>query len=53
MKANPGKHHLLLSDNDSLKITIENKTVSNCKFEKPSGIKIDNNLNLNEDIEFL
>ena len=53
MKANPGKHHLLLSDNDSSKITIENKTIYNRKFEKPLGIKIDNNLNLKEDIESL
>ena len=53
MKANPGKHHLLLSDNNSIKITIENKIISNCKFENPLGIKIDNNLNLKEDIESL
>ena len=50
MKANPGKYHLLLSGNDSRKITIGNKKISSHKFEKLLGIKIDNNLNYKEHI---
>ena len=34
MKANPGKYHLLLSGNDSSKITIGNRTLSSSKCEK-------------------
>ena len=34
MKANPGKYHLLLSGNDSSKITIGNETDSSSKCEK-------------------
>ena len=50
MKANPGKYHLLLSSNDSRKITIGNKKISSHKFKKLLGIKIDNNLNYKEHI---
>ena len=39
MKANPSKH-LLLSDNDSCKITIGNKAISTRKCDKLYGIKI-------------
>ena len=53
MKANPGKYHLLLSDSDSSKITIGNKTISSSKCEKLLGNKIDNNLNFKEYIESL
>ena len=34
MKANPGKYHLLLSGNDSNKITIGNEIISSSKCEK-------------------
>ena len=53
MKANPGRYRLPLSGNDSSKITIRNKTVSSSKWEKLSGIKIDNNLNFKEYFESL
>ena len=53
MKANPGKYHLLLSSNDSNKITIGNKTISSSKCEKLLGITIDNNLDFKECIESL
>ena len=52
-KANPGKYHLLLSDNDSSNITIRNKSIPNSKSEKNLGIKLDNNLNFKEHIESL
>ena len=51
IKANPGKYHLLLTDSNSNKIKIGNKTISSSKCEKRLGIKIDNNLNLKEHIE--
>ena len=44
MKANPGKYHLLLSGSDS---------ISSSKCEKHLALKIDNNLNFKEHIEFL
>ena len=46
MKANPDKYHLLLSGTDASKITIRNKTISGSKCQKLLGIKVDNNLNL-------
>ena len=53
MKAIHGKYDLLLSNSDSSKITIGNKTISGSKCEKLLGIKIDNNLNFKEKIESL
>ena len=53
MKANPGKYHLILSGNDSSKITVGNETISSSKFEKLWGIKIDSYLNFKEHIESL
>ena len=47
MKIIPGKYHLLLPGNDSSKIPTEIK----CSLEV-NGIKIDNNLNSKEHIEF-
>ena len=52
MKGNPGKYQLL-SDKDSSKMTIGNKTISSSKCKKLSGIKIDNILNFKEHIESL
>ena len=40
MKANPGKYHLVLSGNDSSKITVGNETISSSKCKKLLGIKI-------------
>ena len=40
MKANPDKYHLVLSGNDSSKITVGNETISSSKCEKLLGIKI-------------
>ena len=51
MKVNPGKYHLLLSDNDASKIAIGNKTISNTIYKKLLEIKIDNTLNFKEHIE--
>ena len=53
MKVNLGKHHPLLSGNDSSKITVKNETTSSSKCEKPLGIKIDSHLNFKEHIEDL
>ena len=47
MKANPGKYHLLLSGNDSSKITVGDETISSSKCEKFLGIKIDSHWTLN------
>ena len=51
MKANPGKYHLLLTGNDSSKITVGNKTISSSKCKKLLEIKIDSHLNVKEHIE--
>ena len=53
MKANPCKYHLLLSGNDSSKITVGNETISSSKCKKLLGIKIDSHLNFKEHIESL
>ena len=53
LKLTVGKYHLLLSGNDSSKMTIGNKTISSSKCEELLGIKIDNNLNFKKHIEFL
>ena len=53
IKANPGKFHLLLSGTDSSKIKIGCKKISSRKCEKLLGIKIGNNLNFKEHIEYL
>ena len=53
MKANPSKYCLLLSGNDSSKITVGNETISTSKREKLLGIKIDSHLNFKYHIESL
>ena len=53
MKANPGKYHILLSGNDSSKLTVGNEKISGSKCEKLLGIKIDSHLNFKEHIESL
>ena len=53
MKTNPGNYHLLLSGNDSSKITVRNEIISSCKCENLLGIKIDSHLNFKEHVESL
>ena len=53
MKANPGKYHLLLSGNDSNKIIIGNEIIPVVNAKKLLGIRIANNLNFKEHIEYL
>ena len=53
MKANLGKYYVLLSGNDSSKITIENKAISSSKCEKHLEIKKEYNLNFKGHIKSL
>ena len=53
IEANPGKCHLLLSGNDSSKMTVGNETISCSKCEKLLGIKIVSYLKFKEHIESL
>ena len=54
MEAKPGKYHLLINyTKESLQIKIGNETVSNSKYEKLLGIKIDHELNFNEHVSSL
>ena len=49
MKANPDKYHLLINNNTkSFQIKIGNETVSNSKYEKLLGVKVDHQLNFIE-----
>ena len=49
MKANPDKYHLLIHNTkESFQIKIGNKTVSNSKYEKFLGVRVDHELNFNE-----
>ena len=46
MNANPDKYHLLINNTKEIfKIKIGNETVSNSKYEKLQGVKVDNELN--------
>ena len=48
MKANPGKCHLFINNTkESFQIKIGNETVSNSKYEKLLGVKVDHELNFN------
>ena len=53
MKVNPDKFHLLLSDKKSHQVDICNKKFSSTCSEKFLGIKIDNKLTFEEQIEGL
>ena len=54
MKANPDKYHLLINNTkESFQIKIGNETVSNNKYEKLPGVKIDHELNFNEHVSSL
>ena len=48
IKANPDKYHLLINNTkESFQIKICNETVSNSKYEKLPGVKVDHELNFN------
>ena len=54
MKANSDKYHLLINNTkESFQIKIGNEAVSNSKYEKLLGVKIDHELNFNEHISSL
>ena len=51
MKANPDKYYLLKNNTkESFQIKIGNETISNSKYEKLLGVKIDNELNFIENV---
>ena len=51
LKANTVKHHLLIKNTkESFQIKIGNETVSNSKYEKLLGVKVDHELNSNEHV---
>ena len=51
MKANPDKCHLLTSSSDKVNICMNNYNIKSSKYEKRSGIKIDNKLNFNTQVD--
>ena len=54
MKANPDKYHLLINNTkESFQIKIGNETVSNSKYEKLLGVKVDHELNFSEHVSSL
>ena len=54
MKANPDKYHLLINNTKKgFQIKICNETVSNSKYEKLLGVKVDHELNFNEHVSSL
>ena len=54
MKGNPEKYHLLINNTkESFQIKIGNETVSNSKYEKLLGVKVDYELNFNEHVSSL
>ena len=54
IKVKPDKYHLLINNTKkSFQIKIGNETVSNSKYEKLLGVKIDHELNFNEHVSSL
>ena len=54
IKANPGKYRFLINNQkESFEIKIGNETVSNSKYEKLLGVKVDHELNFNEHVSSL
>ena len=51
MRANPEKCHLLTSSSSKVSICVNNYNIENSKCEKLLGIKIDNKLNFNTDVD--
>ena len=51
MKGNPDKYHLVINNTkENFQIKIGNETVSNSKYEKLLGVKVDHELNFNEHV---
>ena len=54
MKVNPDKYHLLLNNiKESFQIKIGNETVSDSKYGKLLGVKVDDELNFNKRVSLL
>ena len=54
MKANSDKYDLLINNTkESFQIKIDTETVSNSKYEKLLGVKVDHELNFNEHVSSL
>ena len=54
MKVNPDKYHLLLNNiKESFQIKIGNETVSDSKYGKLLGVKVDHELNFNKRVSLL
>ena len=54
MKAKPDNYHLLIHNTkESFQIMIGNETVRNSKYEKLLGVKVDHELNFNENVSSL
>ena len=54
MKVNPDKYYLLINNTkENFQIKINNETVSNSKYEKLLGVKIDHELNFSEHVSSL
>ena len=53
MKANPDKYHLLISTTSQSELKIDNVTIKSNICEKLLGIKIDDKLRLNAQVEDL
>ena len=51
MRANPDKCHLLTSSSSKVSIYVDNCNIKNSKCQKLLGIKIDNKLNFNTDVD--
>ena len=47
MKASPEKCHFLTSENKDLLVNVENNQITNSKYEKLLGIRIDHKLTFN------
>ena len=51
IKVNPEKYHLIINNaKESFQIKTANETVSNSKYEKLLGVKVDHELNFNEHV---
>ena len=51
-RQNPDKYHLLINNTKkSFQIKIGNETVSNSKYEKLLGVKVDHELNFNVSLQ--
>ena len=54
MNVNPDKYHLLMNNiKESFQIKIGNETVSDSKYDRLLGVKVDHELNFNERVSLL